>query len=162
MMTDILGRPRFDPNVTLQDIAKAIAFFQGVINVDLPVDIIVDECSLSERGTGVQVFIEDDIITIGRMVVYPGCHTMSNGDPGYPDTCDFEEVESFTLDLKNDAIDRIIGMIAVEIFKQAGESESMDAYAEELNAEQVYDDLDLIGSTPVPGSAMNHLRREKT
>lgn len=152
MMTDILGRPRFDPNVTLQDIAKAIAFFQGVINVDLPVDIIVDECSLSERGTGVQVFIEDDIITIGRMVVYPGCHTMSN----------FEEVESFTLDLKNDAIDRIIGMIAVEIFKQAGESESMDAYAEELNAEQVYDDLDLIGSTPVPGSAMNHLRREKT
>lgn len=156
MMTDITGRPRFDPKVILQDMEKAIAFFSDVIKHDLPTDVLLDDLVIHEGGTGVSASIEEDLIVVGQTIHIPGVHTMPNGDPGYPDEFDFAEAGSFTLDKKNDAIDCMIGLIAVELFKQAGECAAEEAYAEQL--EQV-DDLPLIGTEEVPGSHFNYLRR---
>lgn len=143
MKTDITGRPNpaYDPATILADMQKAIAFFSNVIRVDLPTEMFIDDLTLSEGGTGVQVIIEEDLdsgylILVGKTVCSPGVRTFSNGDPGYPDDYDFVEKDTFTFDKKNDAIACMIGMIAVELFNQAGEAMAEQKFFEDLEAEQ--------------------------
>ena len=142
MKIDITGRPNpaYDPATILADMQKAIAFFSNVIRTDLPTDLFLDDLTLSEGGTGVQVIIEEvdgnHIIFVGKTVCYPGVRTFSNGDPGYPDDYDFVEKDTFTVDKKNDAIACMIGMIAVELFNQAGEAAAEQKFFEDLEAER--------------------------
>lgn len=126
MMTDITGRPRYNPEVILQDLAKAITFFSDIIAPALTVEFN-EELSLDVPEAGVQVFIEDDTILVGTAVTIPGCRTMPNGDPGYPDDYDFIEKGSFTLDKKNEAIDCIVGLIAVNLNNERAEAAAMEA-----------------------------------
>lgn len=58
------------------------------------------------------ILYQDGKYTIQIIVCNPGCHTMPNGDPGYPDEWDVADVE--TLDYFHQAIERMFQVMYSE------------------------------------------------
>ena len=156
MTTDITGRLIYDPNVILMDMTKALQFYSGLLALPFSVETQLDDMIIDVPDYGLTIFIDEEHIHVGELVVIPGVHSMPNGDPGYPDETDQVDRGSFTFDKKNDAINRAIAILAISMFNYHGEVESVEAYAEELAEEK---EIPLISTVEIPGSNMNHLRR---
>ena len=98
--------------------------------------ITVDESCVEALADFLEESFEDGEFTtekgeiiyteIGTVDVYPGCYTMPNGDPGYPDETE-EHFEVWVDDLER-AIDAWIG------------EEEVDYYIGEPEYETLYDD----------------------
>ena len=136
MTTDITGRLIYDPNVILMDVAKAIQFYSGLLALPFGVEVQVDDMIIEVPDYGLHIFVDEEHIHVGEMILIPGIRTMPNGDPGFPDETDCVDRGSFTFDKKNDAINAAIAMLAVAMFNYSSDAVSMDAYAKELEAER--------------------------
>lgn len=100
------------------------------------IEITVDESCVEELADYlIEAFTDGEFETdkntiiyteIGSVDYYPGCYTMPNGDPGYPDETE-EHFEVCTDDLE-DAIDSWIG------------EKEVDYYIGEPDYETIYDD----------------------
>ena len=129
---DITGRLIYDPNVILQDMAKAIQFFSGLLALPFSIETYPDDMIIEVPDYGLNIFIDEEHIHVGELVLIQGIRTMPNGDPGFPDETDEIDHGSFTFDKKNDAINAAIAMLAVAMHKYHGETEAVDDYAEEM------------------------------
>lgn len=142
MITDITERlnPTYDPAVIIADMIKAAKFFADMLRMNLTIETYPDENRFEVVDAGIDVMIDEGAdgprIFLSTVVVTPGRMYMSNGDPGYPDDVDYIEEGEFSLDKKNDAIDRVIGLIAIRLFHMKGEAEAEAKFFEDLEAER--------------------------
>lgn len=128
---DITGRLIYDPNVILRDMAKALNFFSGLLASPFSVETYYSDMTIEVPDYGMVIYIDKEHIHIGEHVLIPGIRTLPNGDPGFPDETDDIDLGSFTFDNKNDAINTIIGALAMSIHKYHTDEAAMNDCAEE-------------------------------
>ena len=119
-----------------EHLAKRAGLDFGIQN-----DIDSDDPQWEETttGYGISGYVGDGdcpYLVLTQSVVIPGCHTLDNGDPGYPDDIDILELETANLWLDD------VEKIAVKVFQYFGHAvvdEAIDAYMEQKQWEEFED-----------------------
>lgn len=147
MRTDITGRTiKLDPATVIADMKKAVEFFAEMLTFKLTIETYTDENRFEVIDAGIDVMIDvdynknddegEDRIFISSVTTTPGCMYMRNGDPGYPPETDYVDLGSFDLDQKNEAIECVIGLIAVRLNSIRADAVAEAEYFKQLEEEQ--------------------------
>jgi len=147
MKTNITGRPiKLDPAVVIADIKKAVEFFTEMLTFKPTIETYTNEHRFEVIDAGIDVMIDvsydknddegEERIFISSVQTTPGCMHMPNGDPGYPPETDYVDLGDFALEQKNEAIERVIGLVAVRLANMRAEAIAEAAYWKQLEEEQ--------------------------
>ncbi len=109
---------KLDANKIMMKLAASLEKQIGIINFPLTVRF---EESDGYQNTAVvipevdvQAFVvSDGTIAVGTESFTPGCRTMGNGDPGYPDEYDFNEEGSVPLHQYQKAVDMMLQLAVI-------------------------------------------------
>ncbi len=79
-------------------------------------------------------------LLLGKQVIIPGCHSMPNGDPGYPDDVDLVDIRAFEITEVAECV-----ILAYKIWMKMWTNEVIETYAEECmfrNIQKASDELE--------------------
>lgn len=148
MTKDITGRvlAHMQPDAILADMMKAAEYFGEMLNMKFSIDVFYNENRFEVLDAGVDVMIDqtydkdgeegEDRIFISTVNHTPGTFYARNGDPGNPPETDYVDNGDFALTEKNDAINCMVGQIAVNLFHAKSAADAEEKFFADLEAER--------------------------